>query len=579
MATVTGLTADRMLAIEAASVVDGDVVGDNLILTQHGGTQINAGSVRGPQGNPGPVGQDLSVISALPVLAVGQVGQIRAGRQLTAADFTNMGLSAPLGLWNLSDLTDVSGNGRHLLNKGAVPTTVGINGLPNTAARFVGNPAQGLYIPDTGAADPFRMRTGSYGCWFKTRRQLVEQIIMSRNLNAGNQRSWYMEMPGNTNCLVALASNDGTTGQTVTSQTEVCDDQWHFAVITYDGTMLSMYIDGVLETVATYHGIYHPSSGPLNIGAVNADAATNTGAPYSGQIDEAFVTADTLTEEQVRILYCARLPHTLAAIPKRVSLNVQRRRRGAALTVADFPTPPLRLHNFSGGSMGDEGTNGVPLTNPYGAISTGGADGTPNNGINFNSAVYLESTDAGLVAGVTPRSYGIWFKSVSLAQYQTLIGWGAGLIRMAGATGYLEAWCGAAGTTAKKVCNDGRWHFAVEVDDPSATDGAQQKLYVDGVLIASSQTVSTTAVLAGKFYIGADAAGGYRLIGQADAGFVIATALTGDDIRKLYNKGTQTLGISTKNPGDHIETMDPTNILATFDALEPHHLVDLTVAA
>ena len=33
MATVTGLTADRMLAIEAASVVDGDVVGDNLILT------------------------------------------------------------------------------------------------------------------------------------------------------------------------------------------------------------------------------------------------------------------------------------------------------------------------------------------------------------------------------------------------------------------------------------------------------------------------------------------------------------------------------------------------------------------
>ena len=56
MATVTGLTAERMLAIEAASVVDGDVVGDNLILTQHGGTQINAGNVRGPQGAPGPVG-------------------------------------------------------------------------------------------------------------------------------------------------------------------------------------------------------------------------------------------------------------------------------------------------------------------------------------------------------------------------------------------------------------------------------------------------------------------------------------------------------------------------------------------
>jgi len=56
MATVTGLTADRMLEIEAASVVDGDVVGDNLILTKHDGTQIDAGSVRGPVGPAGPQG-------------------------------------------------------------------------------------------------------------------------------------------------------------------------------------------------------------------------------------------------------------------------------------------------------------------------------------------------------------------------------------------------------------------------------------------------------------------------------------------------------------------------------------------
>lgn len=53
MATVTGLTATRMLAIEAASVVNGVVVGDNLLLTKYDGTQINAGSVRGPQGSPG----------------------------------------------------------------------------------------------------------------------------------------------------------------------------------------------------------------------------------------------------------------------------------------------------------------------------------------------------------------------------------------------------------------------------------------------------------------------------------------------------------------------------------------------
>lgn len=45
MATVTGLTAERMLAIEAASVVDGAIDTEgHLILTKHDGTEIDAGN-------------------------------------------------------------------------------------------------------------------------------------------------------------------------------------------------------------------------------------------------------------------------------------------------------------------------------------------------------------------------------------------------------------------------------------------------------------------------------------------------------------------------------------------------------
>lgn len=58
MATVTGLTADRMLAIEGASVIDGEMVGDHLILTKHDGTQIDAGVIVGP---PGPAGPPASI--------------------------------------------------------------------------------------------------------------------------------------------------------------------------------------------------------------------------------------------------------------------------------------------------------------------------------------------------------------------------------------------------------------------------------------------------------------------------------------------------------------------------------------
>lgn len=53
MGTVTVFTADRMLDIENTSIVDGAVVGDNLILEQRDGTPIDAGNVRGPQGTQG----------------------------------------------------------------------------------------------------------------------------------------------------------------------------------------------------------------------------------------------------------------------------------------------------------------------------------------------------------------------------------------------------------------------------------------------------------------------------------------------------------------------------------------------
>ena len=46
MATVTGLTAARMLGIEASSVVSGQVNGEgHLILTTYSGNEIDAGSV------------------------------------------------------------------------------------------------------------------------------------------------------------------------------------------------------------------------------------------------------------------------------------------------------------------------------------------------------------------------------------------------------------------------------------------------------------------------------------------------------------------------------------------------------
>lgn len=55
MATIDGLTKARMLAIEAESITAAriDPVTNHLILTTHGGTDIDVGNVQGPQGNQG----------------------------------------------------------------------------------------------------------------------------------------------------------------------------------------------------------------------------------------------------------------------------------------------------------------------------------------------------------------------------------------------------------------------------------------------------------------------------------------------------------------------------------------------
>lgn len=58
MGEITSFTAERIQAIEDASIVGGHIEGDNLILERHDETEVDAGIVRGPEGPGGnvPVG-------------------------------------------------------------------------------------------------------------------------------------------------------------------------------------------------------------------------------------------------------------------------------------------------------------------------------------------------------------------------------------------------------------------------------------------------------------------------------------------------------------------------------------------
>jgi hypothetical protein len=353
--------------------------------------------------------------------------------------------------------------------------------------------------------------------------------------------------------------------------------------VTADGTAARLYVDGVLEATAGASGAAIGSSGPLNIGAYGADAGTNGVTPHFGRVDEAFVTADVLSDDQVRNLYCAKLAHGYGAIPSGVKLNVTRRKRGAAWAVADFPAQPLRLHNFTAASLADQGSNNTALTNTFPAliVAVAGADGVSSGGLSFGGAHQgIGSTDAGMPVGLSARSYGCWFKT-GASLVAGIIAWGtyghAEIITLT--TGQVRLDSGADLIVGPFVC-DGQWHCVVVVEDNAAGDGIKRKGYIDGRLIGGSTALGAiTLAGAGKFRLGSTSDGANPFTGQIDGAFVSDAAFTYVQVAALWAKGSQALLPSPKNPGDHVEAWDAAAVYATFDGLETNAQVDLGVAA
>jgi hypothetical protein len=556
------------------------LVGNSMNFTQAGG------DLTGTYPNP-RLASAPRVLSASPVLDVGVSGQVRAGRQLTAADFTALGLSAPRGLWNLSDLTDASGNGRALSNQGAVAFASGINGAAATAAQFTGSTAQALYISDTGAGDPFRIATGSWGCWFRTAKTGVVQYLYAKTGTATNySHGIYVD---STNVIKVLVCSDGTGGAGLIAQpvgvSVITDDRWHHGVAVYDATQVRVYVDGVLEATAACSGPLFGAPAALNIGAAGADSSTAASNPNFGRIDEAFVTADVLSADQVRALYCAKFAHGLTLTPTIFRLAVRRARKGGTLSAAsDFPGgQPLRLYNFTAGSLNDEGTNSQALTVSAGSVlSVAGADGATGAGQSFNQSGSLQATDAGLPSATATRSYGCWFKTTgpSSGAYG-FMSWGTistGEARL-DMTNTGQVRCLSAGDVISgPYTADGQWHHAVAVEDNAAVDGVKRKLYLDGQLGGGSTTLNAiTLAGANRFHVGSAPDGTNILSGQIDGAFVCGYALTQDQVSILYAKGSQQLPASRKNEGDHVEYADASFIYATFDTLDTQTTVDLGV--
>ena len=176
MTTVTGLTAARMLEIEAQSIVDGHIDGDDLILTRFDAAEINAGSVRGPQGpqglGPGMIPGEIRMWPSITLPDSGEYGTwvfangaiyVIADHPLAAANIDNFwdtfeGASAPAaGSFRVPDLRGLTPAGMDNMVTGGAANRV-VRADADTLGGVSGEETHVL----TAAEMPSHAHTGSY---------------------------------------------------------------------------------------------------------------------------------------------------------------------------------------------------------------------------------------------------------------------------------------------------------------------------------------------------------------------------------------------------------------------------------
>jgi hypothetical protein len=196
----------------------------------------------------------------------------------------------PKGLvayWPLdSNANDLSGNAYHGSNVGAPVAVADVNGNPSKAYGFNGT---SQYIKFGDILDSLFTRYPatrfSISLWAKTNQLSATQgdnvIIAKSGAGSSGPYQWYMlhENNGSVVALVSYSTQASTNFYEVKSQTNIGENQWFHAVLTYDGTLtnnadrLKIYID-------KQAGVYSRSIGPGGTTTSNTTQEVTIGGTY-----------------------------------------------------------------------------------------------------------------------------------------------------------------------------------------------------------------------------------------------------------------------------------------------------------
>lgn len=233
--------------------------------------------------------------SSSPLTVVGRAGFMEGEYNSTTVRSTAGGIH--LDNFQVTELRAADSVGT---NHGAYVngTTVGaagaIVGDTNAAPTFDG---VNDYVQATGTSGiPVGSSLRSVEAWFRTTSS-ARQVLFSYGTRANTQEFGLWLNSGGT-AMTAWGYGAGN-DKTFTLPAAVNDGAWHHIVKTYDGTSITLYIDGVaLTPQAATRGTVMDSYG-FGIGAVIVPGDSNSGGYFAGSIDEVSLYTTALNQTTV----------------------------------------------------------------------------------------------------------------------------------------------------------------------------------------------------------------------------------------------------------------------------------------
>jgi len=242
-----------------------------------------------------------NLVTAASVGAVAKVGKGGGGGaggvgiiHIDVANANYSGTTTPTAIFNATYVGD--------LTPTASPTVV--DGYYQRAMKFNGS-TQYLSCTDAncggtvGGLDP-GTSSWSVGAWIKTTATAQQMIVTKGSVTT--QLSYALETGvAGTGLPTFILFNTGDTGyKTATGGTAVSDGKWHYLLGTYDGTNITLYVDGAQATTnsAVSGTQVTDSTSEFDIGSKGGSTLW-----FNGTIDEVMVEARTFTAEEAMELY------------------------------------------------------------------------------------------------------------------------------------------------------------------------------------------------------------------------------------------------------------------------------------